>query len=289
MNRRTLSTVLILGTALTLTVPSRAEDASPGGTNLAVQVKAVFTLRCAPCHGPEVPKPRAGFGYVLDLKRVASNPKMVIPSNPDESELWAMVRGGEMPPPDATPLTEAQKEVIHSWILAGAPTEDSPSIPPDIQTVSVEASTTESGSVPGNRQTLRQIGKFHLLVLHFPIALLLAACLAEVWVVGRRSWAPSSIVRFCVALGAASAVTAVVLGWIWALSGKGAGSPDLLALHRWLGTGAGAWAMVTALGTEWDAWRGTRSWPVRVLVLLGGVIVAVAAHFGGVLVHGPDF
>src|SRR5205809_76697 len=91
--------------------------------DLAAEVRSVFAAKCVGCHGPDLAKPKGRFGYVLDLARVAGNREMVVPSAPDESELWVLVRRGEMPPDDspAGPLTKEQQEVIRVWIAAGAP------------------------------------------------------------------------------------------------------------------------------------------------------------------------
>jgi mono/diheme cytochrome c family protein len=46
--------------------------AQPGPRDLATEVKAVFQAKCSECHGPQVPKPKGNFGYVLDLKKLAA-------------------------------------------------------------------------------------------------------------------------------------------------------------------------------------------------------------------------
>ena len=51
--------------------------------DLAADVLAVFSAKCAVCHGPDVKKPKGRFGYVTDLARVAGNREMVIPGAPD--------------------------------------------------------------------------------------------------------------------------------------------------------------------------------------------------------------
>src|SRR5260221_531516 len=91
--------------------------------DIGSDARGVFAAKCAGCHGPDVAKPKGRFGYVLDLKRIAGNPEMVIPSRPDESELWQLVSRDEMPPTDSPQgsLTLAQKETIRAWIAAGAP------------------------------------------------------------------------------------------------------------------------------------------------------------------------
>jgi mono/diheme cytochrome c family protein len=96
---------------------------TPKAVSVAEEARGVFKAKCAGCHGPDLPKPKASFGYVLDLGRVAANREMVIPGRPGESELWALVEHDEMPPPDSPhgPLTAAQKDAIRAWIAAGAP------------------------------------------------------------------------------------------------------------------------------------------------------------------------
>jgi hypothetical protein len=133
------------------------------------------------------------------------------------------------------------------------------------------------------------MGKFHLLFLHFPIALLVAAAVAEGWAIARRSRRPEPAVRFCLALGAAAAVATVVLGWLHAQGGYGASMPRILTLHRWLGTVAGGWVVATVGCSEWDARRGVRSPVTRVLLLAGALLIGLSAHFGGILAHGEDF
>src|SRR5437588_348052 len=97
--------------------------ASEGQRDLASKTLAVLSAKCAGCHGPNLPKPKGRFGYVLDLARVAANPEMVVPGAPDESELWELVRRGEMPRDGSPtgPLSDKEKGVLHDWIAAGAP------------------------------------------------------------------------------------------------------------------------------------------------------------------------
>src|SRR5262249_12551585 len=150
------------------------------------------------------------------------NREMVVPSSPDESELWDLVRRGEMPPADALtgPLTAQQKGVIRAWIAAGAPAGSaSPGENLPLTPSPSEAVADEPTAAPPGKQFLPWLGKFHLLVLHFPIALLVAAAVAEAWSIVLRSRVPAPAVRFCVLLGATSAVTTVALGWLYALGG----------------------------------------------------------------------
>jgi len=265
--RRTTLTVLSILVAV--------GAAAAGDT--AAEVRAVFSAKCAACHGPALARPKGRFGYVLDLARVAGNPEMVVPGAPDESELWELVRRAEMPPDDSPtgPLTADEKATVRVWIAAGAP-----AVASGVTAPTVSADRPESA--PPAVQVLRRLGRLHILVIHFPIALLIAAAAGELWYARRGSSTPEPAVRFCVALAAAGAVAAATLGWLHAWGGS-------LWLHRWLGTAAGAWAVVTALQSELEARRGRRSPWFRVSVVLGALLVGAAGHFGGILVHGDDF
>jgi mono/diheme cytochrome c family protein/uncharacterized membrane protein len=281
MNRNGFILLCVLG--VSACQPGHAATPS-ADSDLASEVRRVFEARCVRCHGSHLAKPKGGFGYILDLPRVASNPDVVVPFRPAESKLWELVQDGEMPPPDSPTgaLNPAEKETIRHWIASGAPappTESSPSL------------QEEPAPAPPSvgRRFLRWVGKFHLLVLHFPIALFVAAALAECWAIWRGIRAPSPSAHFCVLLGAAAGVVTAGLGWLHALSGYGAGQPQFLALHRWLGTAAALWMVVTAVVFERDARRDSRSWQARVLLFAGTLIVALTAHLGGIMAHGEDF
>ena len=232
----------------------------PPTQDIGGEVRGVFAKKCAGCHGPDLAKPKGRFGYVLDLRRVAGNPEMVIPLRPTESELWILVQQDEMPPADSPhgALTPAQKEVIRAWIAAGAPNaspvalESSPLVRP-------ESTTPASMEMAPADRILRLLGKFHLLLLHFPIALIFAAGVGEVRSVWQRNPIPSESVRFCLRLGALAAIPTAGLGWLFAAAENGVGSPQLLTAHRWFGTIAAVWLVVTAVCAECDAHRGVRS------------------------------
>jgi hypothetical protein len=210
---------------------------------------------------------------------------MVIPGRPDESELWALVRHGDMPPADSPGglLTAAEMETIREWIAAGAPAAVS-------DPASASGSVIAGSHVESNtKRTVRWLGKFHLLLLHFPIALLLAAGVGEIVAIWRGYRVPSEVVQFCLSLAAVAVVSTVVLGWLHAAAGNGVTSPQLLTAHRWLGTFAGVWVIGTALGARWDARRGVRSRCVRAALGVGILLVVATAHAGGLMAHGRDF
>src|SRR5579863_6433427 len=148
MNQIRLSNCSVLAACLWLGFA--AAPAAAGEQNLASEVRSVFAAKCAGCHGPNLARPRGRFGYVLDLARVAANREMVVPSFPDESELWELVRLGEMPPEDSPtgPLSSAEKEAIHAWIAAGAPAESA---------LSAAANPPEAGAASSPPSLLKSI------------------------------------------------------------------------------------------------------------------------------------
>jgi uncharacterized membrane protein len=266
---------------------ARAAEPTSHDRDIGTEVRQVFSLKCAGCHGPDLPKPRGRFGYVLDLRRVAANPEMVIPGQPTESELWELVRRNEMPPPDSPhgPLTSDEKLTVRDWIAAGAPDASALSL----NSVPSEPVADVTTAITPAERLVRWLGKFHLLLLHFPIALVVAAGAAEVWSVWRRSPRPSEWLRFSLWLAALAVIPTAALGWLFAAAGNGIASPQLLTAHRWLGTSTAVWLVLTALCAERDARRGARSRIVHIVLAVGILITALTAHLGGLLAHGEDF
>jgi mono/diheme cytochrome c family protein/uncharacterized membrane protein len=276
---RVFACTLILSTCPAAVV---AEDRSPPKDRNA-QVQAIFTAKCSECHGAQLQRPKGGVS-LHDLGQLATNSDLVFGARPEKSALWQVIENEEMPPSHAQagPLSVQEKEAIRSWIESlplGAPSPASPN--------------TRSPAVAPPRQQqsiFAWLGRFHILVIHFPIALLAAAALGEFLATARRTSMPQPAVRFCVLLGAAGAVAAVVLGWLHAdVGGHGSAASGVLGLHRWLGTSAGLCAVAIALVSERDYRRGQRSVLFRVLLQSGTLLVAVAAHFGGLMVHGVHF
>ena len=126
------------------------------------------------------------------------------------------------------------------------------------------------------------IGRFHPIIVHFPIAFFPAALFTAI--VGRRRPAFAEPVQFLVVAGGIIAPIAAVLGWLDAM----AADPDpLLTAHRWLGTGIG----IASLGLAgWalrrpDASRGRGMIAALTLVT---VAIVIQGWLGGALVHGAD-
>ncbi len=285
MCRCSLIIPIVSGAIACFTAASAAADSVPA-RDLGGEVRDIFASKCAICHGPDLVKPRGHFGYVLDLRRISENPQMVIPGQPSESELLVLVERNEMPQADSPrgPLTSDQKLVIREWITAGAP-EPVPAGTDRPQELMSESAAPATGIY----RLIGWLGKFHLLMLHFPIALFLAAAMAEAYSVLKASPRLSDTVRFCLWLAALFAVPTAILGWLLAAAGNGVGSPRILMVHRWLGTTAAAWLVLTAVIAELVALQKMRNRGLWAVMAAGVALIVGAAHFGGLLAQGADF
>jgi uncharacterized membrane protein len=139
---------------------------------------------------------------------------------------------------------------------------------------------------------LRFIGQFHPAIVHFPIALLVAAMVFEAlaWATGKKALHHAGVLNLH--LGALSALATALIGWAFA-STMGM-EPDLkptLELHRWTGIAAVVWALVALATWHWHRLRNREEagWPYRITLVIGAILVGVAGHLGGLLVYGLDF
>jgi uncharacterized membrane protein len=133
-------------------------------------------------------------------------------------------------------------------------------------------------------------GRFHVLVLHVPVGVLMLAVGMEVlsrwprFFVDQRSPVEGAMPLIW-GTGAAAAVATVVLGYMHA-SEPGFTGPGV-DHHRWAGT---VLAFTAVLIWAWraDAPRSfAKVWPAGMLAIVA--LLIVTGHFGGVLTHGPDY
>lgn len=243
----------------------------------------IFQSKCAGCHSPQAKKVFGNFDYILDLKKVVANSEMIVPGKPASSNLWLLVNAGNMPPNDSPtgPLSDQQKQTIQEWVVEGT-------LPPE-PTADSERIVVNSEPPPPAPMWWRALvwlGKFHLLLLHFPIALIFTALVVEGISLVRPLWYSFMISNVCVDGAAMMGLPVVAAGWMHGMS-HGSGTP--LLLHRVLGTLAGVLLVGTALVCQFDGRRGRRSWWARGLIALTAALSAFAAHIGGQMVHGENF
>jgi uncharacterized membrane protein len=131
-------------------------------------------------------------------------------------------------------------------------------------------------------------GRLHPLLVHFPIALILIAAIAELVFAATRfpEWHTVAVAN--VRAGAAFAVASAGAGWLLASSRVVEASPAL-EWHRRLGLAGTAAAVAAALATRGMNRLPRRLWLYRVVLVAAAALIAVAGHFGAVLVWGADF
>ncbi len=154
------------------------------------------------------------------------------------------------------------------------------------------------GHTPGSKQgstldgVMSAAGRFHPMMVHFPIALLVSAALARcLMLMGWVKWAGPAV-RFCVLIGGISAVVAACLGWLnagWPGSGESFG--EVIFNHRWLGVATAVWGVVLIVMVEMEAGKSSKeiSNLTTLGLFLGAGLVGAAGHFGGIMVFGPDY
>ena len=139
-------------------------------------------------------------------------------------------------------------------------------------------------------QLLLFVGRFHPTIVHFPIALLVLAGAMEVASSFVRPLRPLRRATPAILIaGAASAVGAVIAGYLLSLDGEY--DDSLLNTHKWLGISVALAASATAV-LSLAHWRQrTRTMRVAYRACLAATVgvLMVAGHFGGSLTHGPDY
>lgn len=126
-------------------------------------------------------------------------------------------------------------------------------------------------------------GRFHPVLVHFPIALLIVGAGLKLRAAVRRR--PDEAGSTLLLLGAVGAVLASAAGLAFA-AGSGFRGAALAAveLHRNVGLAATALAVGVVVV---DRWRGGRGWRVALAVGMAAA-VGYAGHLGGVSVYGAD-
>jgi uncharacterized membrane protein len=137
------------------------------------------------------------------------------------------------------------------------------------------------------------LARMHVVLVHFPIGLIVAAALIE-FVRLRAAPQPgrSSAASLCLALGAIGAVAAAASGWQLAeLEPPGRALERTLFLHRWTGVATAGLALVTlGIGYLQAASVSKLMFRMyRIALVLCVVLVSAAGYFGGEMVHGEDY
>jgi len=284
----------------------------------------VLVGACLPCHHPESDDKKAVRDWpdALDLPATLAAEDFVTPGDAEDSLLFLMVDDGDMPPEDwlgvdgtGGALSATQHAALRDWIDAGAALPS----PNELQAARQRGSevlarvaaqaTGQAAETPARvapdqahdlqpptaaswgSRLLRFVGRTHSALVHFPIAFIYGAALAELLLLLGicASMGLAHAQRFCLYLAAISALPAAGVGWIL---GESKRSELTLTQHRWLGVASAVLCILCLVASEkrrraagpgpWTRWT---PW----LIFLTAALVAVTGHWGGVLTFGEQY
>jgi uncharacterized membrane protein len=136
------------------------------------------------------------------------------------------------------------------------------------------------------------LGRLHPFLVHFPVALLTAALVAEVLCVVKREWRYTESARFMITAALWLSVPAAISGFARADAVElDAARQGLFAIHRIAGIATPVLAFL-AVGLAEGSRRSGQVWELllyRVVLLLAAAGAAVAGYCGGEIVFGPGF
>lgn len=144
----------------------------------------------------------------------------------------------------------------------------------------------------GLTKAMSYLGRFHVLAIHFPIALLFVGALFELVSMLGAGERARGVVRASVGLGAISALLAAPLGLMNAIGAEYAGVlADVFWWHRLLGLTTAGLAVVAWIAVEWRARKPSANAIVatRVAVFASAALVGITGHLGGSLVFGWEY
>ncbi|MBI1390826.1 MAG: hypothetical protein GC154_20545 [bacterium] len=132
-------------------------------------------------------------------------------------------------------------------------------------------------------------GKFHPVMVHFPIVLLLLAALAEVLsIMGIRGFSREAA-YFILDLSVIATVITVCLGWAaGAFAEFSEPLNTTMWIHRWLGTGTGILVIISWIASRINRKNSSPTALIvyRTMLLLSASLVVFTGHFGAMLVFG---
>ena len=137
------------------------------------------------------------------------------------------------------------------------------------------------------------LGRFHPLLLHFPIVLILLAITFEGLHIYQSKTSKSKSVSFVIGplliISALSAMITLIGGYLLYRSGEYQG--QLVKDHLW----GGVWLMLALNGAVFFYWRSIKAGSkvtqlvYRTLLLTAGGLIIYSSHLGGSITHGQDF
>lgn len=139
--------------------------------------------------------------------------------------------------------------------------------------------------------TIRFLGHFHPVLLHLPIGVFILILLQEMGVIfGKRFHGKvADTTMFPLFFGAASAILAVIAGFLLYQSGEEFAGNALAERHMWGGLAFAVAAVVTFVLKAWSVNRLVNPAFYRALLFASVGMMGFASHDGASVTHGPDY
>jgi uncharacterized membrane protein len=145
----------------------------------------------------------------------------------------------------------------------------------------------DNGANTPLERTIEGLGVYHPLLVHFPIALILAAALAQALNLAGTRISNADTVRFLVWAGAFGGLAAGLLGWAHA-GPMASDEAGIMLAHRWIGSSLtlGLFGVVAAV--EWHRKSSSRlsAFVLNLSLFAAAAAVAINGFLGGSLAHG---
>lgn len=147
-------------------------------------------------------------------------------------------------------------------------------------------------SVAGLEKMISFLGKFHPLLVHFPIAFILLAFFLELMQTFKRSRELAPATKTLLVFSLFSTLLAVPSGWCAAMYVE---FPETISSyvewHRWMGISIFVLLLILLTGISlFEEQKETKKgiWILRFILTINAILVGMTGHYGGILTFGPD-
>lgn len=130
------------GAGTLLEVPITGRDAvMPPPPSFEKDILPLLTAKCHDCHGEDVQEARLDLRTLSEILRGGENGPAIVLGEPHSSLLIDLVSTGQMPPEESDKLSPEELEMLHGWIKAGAPADETVVVlPPHAQVTEADRS-----------------------------------------------------------------------------------------------------------------------------------------------------
>jgi len=125
------------------------------------------------------------------------------------------------------------------------------------------------------------IGRFHPVLVHLPIGILLLAGLFQLLTLKPKYTSMHTATNIALFWGMISAIVSCISGYL--LSQSGDYDDELVSTHKWFGIATASISLIAYLFNRWE--NEFAKWVILLMIPL----IIVTGHLGGSLTHGSDY